>query len=79
MSLLEANENSRNLDSAGQQVKHTLKQLHGLLSTDQEEVLRRLYIKWVELSSTDFESPETEQKTIDQYFEELIQLGLEKD
>ena len=33
----------------------------------------------MELSSTDFSSPEKEKETIDQYFEELIQLGLEKD
>lgn len=56
-----------------------VKELKGLKSTDQEEVLRKLYIKWVELSSTDFSSPEKEKETIDQYFEELIQLGLEKD
>lgn len=42
-----------------------VKELKGLKSTDQEEILRKLYIKWVELSSTDFSSPEKEKETID--------------
>ena len=71
MSLVESSDNSI--------VAPILKELKGLKSTDQEETLRKLYIKWVELSSTDFSSPEKEKETIDQYFEELIQLGLEKD
>ena len=71
MSLVESSDNSM--------VAPILKELKGLKSTDQEETLRKLYIKWVELSSTDFSSPEKEKETIDQYFEELIQLGLEKD
>ena len=71
MNLVESSDNSI--------VAPILKELKGLKSTDQEETLRKLYIKWVELSSTDFSSPEKEKETIDQYFEELIQLGLEKD
>ena len=71
MNLVESSNNSI--------VAPILKELKGLKSTDQEETLRKLYIKWVELSSTDFSSPEKEKETIDQYFEELIQLGLEKD
>ena len=60
MSLLEDMEKASQNDTQSITARNTLKELRGLVSTEQEENLRKLYIKWVELSQIDDSSAEKE-------------------
>ena len=81
MNLLKDMEKAQLNDTQSITARNTLKDLRGICSPEQqeeEENLRKLYIKWVELSQLDDSSVEKE-KEMNQYFEvELNQLGIDE-
>ena len=76
MKILEAMEKGNKNDSQSATARSTLNQLRGAVPSSEEEALRQLYIKWVELSQIDDASAEEE---MNKYFEQLSQLGIDKD
>jgi len=76
MTALENLERGNKTDTTSIIARNTLKKLKGLIPSDQEENLRKLYIKWVELSQIDDASAE---EGMNKYFEQLSQLGIDKD
>ena len=76
MRALETLEKGNKADTSSVIARNTLKELKGLIPSQQEEDLRKLYIKWVELSQIDDASAE---EGILKFQKQLIQLGIDKD